>query len=49
MIPLFIVLLMAFETTFMDAQAKYRSVLDAETHRRYGEHVSMYRRRVWTS
>jgi hypothetical protein len=46
MIAFIIVLLMIFETTFLDAQAKYRSVLDAETHRRFGEHVSLYRRRV---
>lgn len=37
---------MTLETTFMGAQAKYRSTLDAETHRRFGEHVSVYRRRV---
>ena len=33
MISLLIILLMTIETTFMDAQAKYRSNYDAITHR----------------
>lgn len=34
MIGIIIVLVMIFETTFLDAQAKYRSTWDATTHRK---------------
>jgi hypothetical protein len=36
MIAFLIVLLMIFETTFLEAQAKYRSTWDATTHRKTG-------------
>ena len=34
MIGFIFISLMIFETIFLDAQAKYRSVLDATTHRK---------------
>ena len=45
MISFLFVILMAIETTFMDAQAKYRSTLDTLTHRKI-DNVPVYRRRI---